>query len=59
MDERDRTDPESRPEATEEAEGPIDEAAVAAFGAWYESQPREWIELMDELGRKGSVASRS
>jgi hypothetical protein len=60
MDEREPTDPDGLAERGEEAEEPIaiDEAAVAAFGAWYESQPLEWIERMDALGRKPPVASR-
>jgi hypothetical protein len=39
--------------ASEEGdEAPPDEAGVAAFGQLYESQPAEWIELMDALGRR-------
>jgi hypothetical protein len=64
MDERARIDPESlsergseRGEEDEESIA-IDEAAVAAFGQWYESQPADWIEHMDALGRKPPVASR-
>jgi hypothetical protein len=43
----------------ERAEEGVEEGAVAAFGAWYESQPPEWIAAMDELGLKGPVASGS
>ena len=51
-------DPEDAPPSAEDDETPVDEAAVAAFGEWYESQAAEWIEFMDALGRKGPVGSR-
>ena len=30
------------------------EAEIAAFGRWYESQPEDWVEFLDELGRNKS-----
>jgi hypothetical protein len=38
-------EPEERREPTEEE--------IAAFGRWYEAQPREWVDFLDGLGKTG------
>lgn len=58
MDERDHSPLEALSEPEDREEDAIDEAAVAAFGQWYESQPPGWIKRVDALGRKGPVLSQ-
>lgn len=38
--------------------GEPSEAEINAFGAWYESQPEEWVAFLDELGKSGSGKQR-
>lgn len=40
------------------AESAPTEAEIEAFGQWYEAQPAEWVEFLDELGKQGSSQHR-